>query len=140
VLLPHGDMDGILNRKANISIGSLLFAFLLGFLLSLTLVARGQSLSSTELALVQEAQEYSQKFTGDYFSDVKDPLNTINTYETICRGYFIRHETQTAIEYIGYGDLANEYTYTEQKPLPKDVASTTDPILATTTDASILNI
>jgi len=117
----------------------------IGFLLASGYTIFGQTLSSTEVALIQESQDYSLKFTGDYFSDVKDPNLTINTYETVCKGYYIRHETDTEIEYIGYGDLANEYTYTEQKPVVSKTATTTDIIstdipLSTTTEPLSISI
>lgn len=115
-----------------------------GLAIALPLGAVYAQLSATDLSLVQEAQEYSRKFTGDYFSDVKDPLYTINTYETLCRGYFIRHETDTTIEYIGYGDLADRYTYTEPKADSK-IATSSDPVVidvpvATTTEPSPVDI
>lgn len=121
-----------------------IFYVVIGLVVAVPIGAVYAQLSSTDLTLVQEAQEYSRKFTGDYFSDVKDPTYTINTYESLCRGYYIRHETDTTVEYIGYGDLADKYTYTEQKVSSK-IATSSDPAIAdvpvsTTTEPSAISI
>lgn len=93
-------------------------------------------LSAPELSYVVSEQEDSKKWTGEYFSDVSDPLFTINTYETVCRGYFIRQETDTEVQYIGYGDLANEYTYTERKEYTKDAIASSTPIFDINTNST----
>jgi len=51
-------------------------------------------------------------FIDDSFSDVKNPLITTNTYETICRGtYTIDKTNPQFITSVGFGDLAGQYTY-----------------------------
>jgi len=61
-----------------------------------------------------DEQQSALRFTGDYFSDVSNPQFTVNTYETICKGYYTIENTGTELIYKGYGDLADEYTYVEQ--------------------------
>jgi len=54
----------------------------------------------------QEAY-FAQK--GEYISDSQ---NGINTYTTICKGYYV-DDGNGHVE--GYGDLADKYTYTYEK-------------------------
>jgi len=70
-------------------------------------------------------QEIVLDKTGEYFSDVSNPNYTINTYETVCKGYYIIEVTDTEIIQTGYGDLANEFTKTELRTNSK--ISTTSP-------------
>jgi len=80
--------------------------------------------AQTAVSLIEE-QEYSKKFTGEYFTDVSDPDFTINTYETVCKGYYTIEDNVTSFIYKGYGDLADEYTYTLEKPQVELTASST---------------
>jgi len=79
-------------------------------------------------SLIEEDQKQALKFTGEYFTDHTNPQFTINTYETICKGYYTIRETDTSYEYIGYGDLAEQYTYDIKKERTVFIASTTKDI------------
>jgi len=72
------------------------------------------------LSLETEQDQY-YKDTGEYISD---PENGVNTYTTLCKGYFVVDEFGST----GYGDLKEDYTYEYEKA---DIASTTDTKLDT---------
>ena len=63
------------------------------------------------LDLIDE-QNYALKYTGMYVSDVSDSKYTVNTYETLCKGFYTVKDTGDSYIYTGYGDLADLYTYT----------------------------
>jgi len=84
-----------------------------------------QAISLSEKSIIVNEQESFKNRSGDFFSDTTDENFTVNTYETICKGYYIKEKTGTEYNYIGFGPLADEYTYSI--PLEKNnyVASTT---------------
>jgi len=90
--------------------------FLLGYFIGLTgfTISDLMSLANAqEPELSLDSQQYVLfKQTGEYFSDVSNPQFTINTYETLCKGYYTIETTPTETIYTGYGDLPDEYTYT----------------------------
>jgi len=68
-------------------------------------------LSSVEII---EEQQDALKYTGNYVSDVTDPNTQVHTYEAPCKGFYIIEKTDTDIVSTGFGDLAEQYTYTEK--------------------------
>jgi len=110
----------------------------LGISLSLILnAAYAQTVSSD---ILQE-QVYAEKYTGDY-QPVYEKEYQVYTYETICKGFYVLQDDGTTLTSIGYGDLAELYTYTTDTlkvDLQEKIASTTDekiPVIdiASTTD------
>lgn len=72
--------------------------------------------SSLSISDIVSDQERALKFTGMYIPDVSDPKRTINTYETICKGFYIIEDQGDTLVYTGFGDLAEQYTFKEEKP------------------------
>jgi len=70
---------------------------------------------------LQTEQEQYYKDTGEYISD---PENGVNTYTTLCKGYFVIDELGST----GYGDLKDDFTYEYEKA---DIATSTDTKLDT---------
>jgi len=73
--------------------------------------------------LIRDQAESLAK-TGNY-----EQINTnnfkVHTYETLCKGYIVENIHADKIEYIGYGDLADEYTYTiDTRVSPSSISST----------------
>lgn len=96
----------------------------IAFLVALVLVLPlGYAMAQMQ-NIIENDQEVVLKRTGQYFTDVSNPQFTVNTYERSCKGYYTIEETDDEIIYTGYGDLANEYTYTITKP--KQVATSSD--------------
>jgi len=109
---------------------------ILGFLIGTVGLHYTYALSSTELKLIETEQTAVLKQTGSYFTDHKDPKITLNTYETICKGYYIIETTPDNIIYTGYGDLKNQYTYTIPNENKFTKSTTTPPL----TDVLITDI
>lgn len=103
-------------------LGKTLF-FLLGSLTSFGFSIYALSFSD-EMAIV-EKQATLKEFTGEFQPDLKDPNLQVHTYTAPCTGFVIIEDTSTQTIHTGYGDLANEYTYTINKPVYEKVASTT---------------
>jgi len=106
-----------------------IFIFLLGVLVSYSYSV--YALTTATLDDIAVDQEYALKYLGmydpiiDYDKDIK-----INTYEGICKGYYVVEESDTAIRSYGFGDLADEYTYVIDKPyVEQGISTTTDPVL-----------
>jgi len=112
-----------------------IFYIVVGMVLVVPLASVFSALTTTELSLIETEQEYAEKYTGGYYPDMVSKELQIHTYETICKGFYIRHETPNEVEYIGYGDLKDQYTYTEQKPPQTDISSTS-PIIDTKLEES----
>lgn len=74
---------------------------------------------------LDEKQQQALEKTGKYYYDVSNKNFTINTYETVCKGYYTREETEGRVIYTGYGDLAKEYTYEITKPIVSRISTTT---------------
>jgi len=95
-------------------------------------------LSISDINLIRSEQEYAMKYTGEYFPDVSDKSVQIHTYETLCKGFVIRHETETEIQYLGYGDLADEYTRTETKePILENLSVSSTTVINTQSTESL---
>jgi hypothetical protein len=93
------------------SIGFFLCSLLAGY------IANAQTITVSDL----QDQYYKQHRV--YFSDHSDKDYTINTYEQVCKGYYTVERTYDKLIYTGYGDLADEYTYTEDVS-PRTISST----------------
>jgi len=98
---------------------------LFGFLLGITMIDIVYGITSTEITLLQTEQEYALKYTGTFYSDTTDSSFSVNTYETICTGYYVIEETATEIIYTGFGDLKEQYTFKKTKTPEIYVASST---------------
>jgi len=83
------------------------------------------ALTSIEADIIQADQESAMKYTGT-FQPVYNDLVQVFTYETICKGFYTVEDNGVTINYTGFGELADEYTYTIEKPIVNKVASTTD--------------
>lgn len=103
------------------------FIFLLGALSSYAVSSYALTLSAID-SIIDE-QLVLQEYTGDFQPNVKDPSLQIHTYEAPCKGFVIIEDTPTKTEYIGYGDLAGDYTYTVNKPFYDNKPSTTPEVI-----------
>jgi len=108
-----------------------IFIFLLGVLVSYSYSV--YALTTATLDDIAVEQEYALKYLGMYDPIIDYDKNIkINTYEGICKGYYVVEETDTAIRSYGFGDLAENYTYLIDKPYAEQgIATSTDPILGT---------
>lgn len=101
------------------------FYMFIGGVLAVSLTSITYALSVTEQMVIEENQGDALKWTGQYQPDMSNPELQIHTYTKLCTGYIIVEETPTATIYHGYGDLAQDYSYTLQKPLLLDEKPTT---------------
>ena len=101
------------------------FGISVGVLFSIVANDAAALSQSLELDIVDDQVLFESK-TGDYYSDVKDPALTINTYETLCKGFYIVEDDGSGIvRSVGYGDLSEDYSYEYEKPVVSHVASST---------------
>jgi len=84
--------------------------FTFGFVFSLIAVTAINEVYAQVTLLEQEQLEYREK-NGTFFSDVDNTDYQIFTYEKLCSGFYEVIQTKNSVEYIGYGDLSKEYTY-----------------------------
>jgi len=100
------------------------------------------ALTVTEKQLILEEQSYAQKYTGDFYTDTTNPELQIHTYETLCKGFYILEDDGITRSFTGYGDLADDYTYSiEVSSIKTELATTSKneiPISISTTTDSIL--
>lgn len=111
----------------------------LGFFIALMLfgIAQVFALSLTEQNYILEEQADALRWTGEYYTDVSDPDLQVHTYTTLCRGFVVIEQTGSKIISTGFGDLADEYTYVEDKPIVDSIASTSGPVLDVSGDLNI---
>lgn len=86
---------------------------------------------------ILDLQDSSYHLRGEYYNtqtDYKDRNITVNTYETICKGFYITEEKNDKLYYYGYGDLAERYTFNKDIIQNEKIASTT--IIISTSTAS----
>jgi len=97
------------------------------------------ALSTTEISTISDEQNTLLKYTGAYNPIVDYGKGiSINTYESICTGYYIVEETETAFRSVGFGDLADQYTYSYDKPIiDKTPSTTTEIVVDTVTDTIV---
>jgi len=93
------------------------FAFFLATHLSLALTV-------TEKAIIESDQESAMKYTGMY-QPVYNDLVQVFTYETICKGFYTVEDNGVSIKYTGFGELADQYTYTVDKVIKSKVSTST---------------
>jgi len=112
----------------------------LGFFIALMLfgIAQVFALSVTEENYILEEQADALKWTGEYYTDVSDPDLQVHTYTKLCKGFVVIEQTGSKIISTGFGDLAEEYTYVEDKPIVDSVATTTDPVVDLSGDLNIV--
>jgi len=106
----------------------------ISFLFFLMLASQSQALSTTELNDISTDQELINTLTGKYepITDKKSKYQ-VHTYETLCTGYIIIEDQGDTINYYGYGDLADQFTYKKSID-KKDTASSTVSTATTTND------
>jgi len=112
----------------------------IGFFIALMLfgIAQVFALTVTEENYILEEQADALKWTGEYYTDVSNPDLQVHTYTTLCKGFVVIEQTGSKIISTGFGDLADEYTYVEDKPIGDSVASTSEPVLDLSGDLNIV--
>lgn len=72
---------------------------------------------------IQSEQEYSLKYTGSY-SPIYEKDYQVFTYEGICKGYYVITDNGVEKRSVGFGDLADEYTFVEKYPVVDTLQAT----------------
>jgi len=105
--------------------------FVCGFFAGVAYIgySTAQEITQKEILDIVAEQELSFEKDGTY-KTIIDSKTSVHTYETICQGYVIETKTPTSIEYIGYGPLSQEYTYS--------VPVAVSPVSATSSDSKRL--
>lgn len=91
--------------------GKNLFYAIIGFTLAIS-TSSVLALTSVETNSIMDEQLYAQKYTGTYQPVYEGPVKVF-TYETICKGFYTIEDNGVEIKYTGFGDLADEYTFSE---------------------------
>jgi len=108
-------------------LGTKVFYTFIGVMLAVSLTPV-LALTTTETKTISTEQEYALKYTGMYQPVYDQPVK-IYTYETLCKGYYTLEDNGLEIKYTGFGDLADDYTYTITKPVVDTLkASSTPPL------------
>jgi hypothetical protein len=81
-----------------------------GIFLSAIITPIAFALTTAESQIIESEQKSALRFTGSY-QPVYDQLVDVYTYETICKGYYTVEDNGIDIVYTGFGDLADQYTY-----------------------------
>jgi len=83
---------------------------LFGAILFIPLTLSAQSyIENDQRDYYKENGEYKQEFLQNNFA--------INVYESLCKGYQTEVHLPDRIEYVGYGPLADQFTYTINFPV-----------------------
>jgi len=91
--------------KQSVFLIGVLFLFFLSFYALYAATEKEKTLLETE-------QQNEREKSGTYFSDTTNKDYQIHTYEELCKGYYtIEYQKDGTITSIGYGDLAEKYTF-----------------------------
>jgi hypothetical protein len=71
--------------------------------------------SNVTASIIENDQENHRKNTGDYFQIIGEDFS-IDTYETICRGYIVNERVGNKMRHTSYGDI--QYSYETDIPTP----------------------
>lgn len=82
------------------------------------------ALTQIEKDIIQSDQESAMKYTGMY-QPVYNDLVQVFTYETICKGFYTVEDNGVSIKYTGFGELADQYTYTVDKVVKSEISTST---------------
>ena len=98
----------------------------IGFFIAsaLTVAIPSHALTTSEKNIIESDQESAMKYTGSY-QPVYNELVQVFTYETICKGFYTVEDNGVTITYTGFGELADQYTYTVDKLIKSDISTTT---------------
>lgn len=105
--------------------GKSFFYGIIGFTLAVSL-SSVYALTASEEAVVLDEQNYALKYTGSFQPVYDNKDYQVFTYETLCKGFYVVEDNGDSVRFTGFGDLADDYTYTYDKFVEVSVASSTD--------------